>query len=225
VHASLRDWGKFLRLHLTGSWGSLYLQPATLTRLQTEYTTNPLWPQRYGWGWGIFDEFGGQAMGHDGSNNSWYCSVAVYPEEGFALLAVSNIGGGMNGNGDLAAWDVITLLKARATEVAGAPPVKRECDDPSIIQVSDTTTISASAQPGFAEGLAEFFATTQTTAAELNDARHQIRECSETLSDTEATLQVCEERVERYRFSRSRGRGTTRGRPRARAAAQAEESR
>ncbi len=190
VHASLRDWGKFLRLHLTGAWGSLYLQPATLARLHTEHASNPLWPQRYGWGWGIFDEFGGQALGHDGSNGSWYCSVAVYPEQGFALLAVSNIGGDDNGNGDVAAWDVIELLKARATEEAGGR-VERECDDPAIRQVAAVSTSPRSTLPSSDPGMAEFYSSAQAIEAELGDTQAQVGECSESLSETGARLEVC----------------------------------
>ena len=140
VHASMRDWAKFIRLHLTGSEGGVTLLPTTLARLHTEYTSNALWPQRYGWGWINFDEFGAPALAHDGSNGLWYCSVSVYPNEGFAVMAVTNIGGGPNGNGDNAAWDVISLLKKRQTE--GIPePVPSPCDDPQFKLLSSDIQI------------------------------------------------------------------------------------
>jgi hypothetical protein len=50
-------------------------------------------------------------LGHDGSNNSWYCSCQVLLDQGVGLLAVSNIGGAENGKGDLACWKVIQKLR------------------------------------------------------------------------------------------------------------------
>jgi CubicO group peptidase (beta-lactamase class C family) len=111
VHASLRDWARFISLHLDGSEGSLTLSPATLTRLHTQYQTNNIYPNRYGWGWIFFDASGGIGLGHDGSNGLWYCSCQVILKEGVGFLAVSNIGGGTNGKGDLACGKVIEKLR------------------------------------------------------------------------------------------------------------------
>lgn len=118
VHASLTDWAKFIQLHLDGSAGDLTLWPSTLSRLHTEYdvSANSIYPVRYGWGWGIWDSGLGIALGHDGSNGSWYCSCQVLPAEGVGFIAVSNIGGTSdtgpdNGQGNLACWDVMAALR------------------------------------------------------------------------------------------------------------------
>jgi CubicO group peptidase (beta-lactamase class C family) len=111
VHASLDDWAKFIRLHLDGSEGSLQLAPTTLSHLHTQYPTGIFDPTRYGWGWGFGNEGSGLMLGHDGSNNSWYCSCQVLLDQGVGLLAVSNIGGAENGKGDLACWKVIQKLR------------------------------------------------------------------------------------------------------------------
>jgi CubicO group peptidase (beta-lactamase class C family) len=111
VHASLNEWAKFARLHLDGSEGSLTLAPATLSHLHTQYPTGFFDPTRYGWGWIFFDDIGGVALGHDGSNGLWYCSCQILPTQGVAFLAVSNIGSDKNGNGALACGKVIQKLR------------------------------------------------------------------------------------------------------------------
>jgi CubicO group peptidase (beta-lactamase class C family) len=111
VHASLADWARFIRLHLDGTEGSLTLTPATLDRLHTEYPPNFFFPNRYGWGWIFGDEGTGMLLGHDGSNGSWYCSCQVLVDQGVGFIAVSNIGGDVNGKGDKACWKVIQILR------------------------------------------------------------------------------------------------------------------
>lgn len=111
VHASLGDWAKFIRLHLDGSEGSLTLSAASLARLHTQYPTNNVYPNRYGWGWIMWSDSGGTAFGHDGSNTLWYCSCQVLPAQGLGFLAVSNIGGDASGKGNLACAKIIQKLR------------------------------------------------------------------------------------------------------------------
>jgi CubicO group peptidase (beta-lactamase class C family) len=113
VHASLEDWARFIRLHLDGSEGSLTLSATALARLHTQHPTNNMYPNRYGWGWIMYDDFSATALGHDGSNGGWYCSCQVLPGKGLGFLAVSNIGGTTNGKGDLACWKIIQKLRER----------------------------------------------------------------------------------------------------------------
>ncbi len=119
VHASLQDWARFIRLHLDGSEGSLTLSPSSLARLHTQYPTNTMYSTRYGWGWGMNDDFGGLKLTHDGSNTLWYCSCDVLPGKGMGFLAVSNIGqddpqsGNLYGKGGLACGKIIQKLRER----------------------------------------------------------------------------------------------------------------
>jgi len=119
VHASLGDWARFIRLHLDGSEGSLILSPTSLARLHTQYPTNNIYPNRYGWGWIMNDDFGGLALGHDGSNTLWYCSCQVLLGKGVGFLAVTNIGqddvqsGLLYGKGGLACGKIIQKLRER----------------------------------------------------------------------------------------------------------------
>ena len=93
VHASLEDWGKFIRLYLKGQEGGVTLTAATRAELTKAYTSSDpwfvVWPQSYGWGWGI-SEGGDKVLGHDGSNTAWYARAVVFVDKGYALLAVTN---------------------------------------------------------------------------------------------------------------------------------------
>jgi hypothetical protein len=59
----------------------------------------------------MYDDYGGVALGHDGSNTLWYCSCQVLPKKGVAFLAVSNIDGDKYGKGNLACAKVIQKLR------------------------------------------------------------------------------------------------------------------
>ena len=113
VHASLADWARFIRLHLDGSEGSLTLSPTSLTRLHTQYPINGVYPNRYGWGWLMFDDFGTTSLGHEGSNTAWYCICQVVSTKSMGFLAVSNIGADEHGKGAFACAKVIEKLRER----------------------------------------------------------------------------------------------------------------
>ncbi len=87
VHASLRDYAKFLQLHL-GS--SNLLKPETLRELHS-----PLAGQEYALGWVVVERpwAGGPALTHAGSNTLNYAVAWLAPKKGFALAVVTNQGG------------------------------------------------------------------------------------------------------------------------------------
>src|SRR5262245_3850677 len=93
VHTSLEDWGKFIRLYLTGHEGGVTLTASTRATLMTAYTSSDpwfvVWPQSYGWGWFVSGS-GDKVLSHDGANMSWYARAVVNVDKGYALLAVSN---------------------------------------------------------------------------------------------------------------------------------------
>jgi D-alanyl-D-alanine carboxypeptidase len=91
VHASLADWGRFVAAHLAGARGDGgYLSAESWTKLH-----QPLEGQDYALGWGTTERewAGGTAWNHNGSNTLWYATVWVSPGRGFAVLAVTNLGG------------------------------------------------------------------------------------------------------------------------------------
>jgi hypothetical protein len=67
----------------------------------------------------MYDDFGGLALTHDGSNTLWYCSCQVLPGKGVGFLAVANIGqddvtSGMKyGKGGVACGKIIQKLRER----------------------------------------------------------------------------------------------------------------
>ena len=114
VYASLRDWAKFIRLHLTGSQGGVTLLPWTLSRLHTELPPPATDPKRYGWGWGMSDASSGGLTGrvldHNGTNTMWFAVATIYQDMGFAVLTVSNIGGKEFGPGNSACYELRSQL-------------------------------------------------------------------------------------------------------------------
>lgn len=100
VHMTLRDWAKFVSLHVRGERGEegLLLRPETFKVLHAL-------PQRtdgkqggagsdYAMGWGRAerDWAGGRVLTHSGSNTMWYCVVWAAPEKNFAVLVATNTG-------------------------------------------------------------------------------------------------------------------------------------
>ncbi len=94
VHVSLRDWAKFVALHLRGAHDRLtpeqarVLSAATIRRLQT-----PPPGANYAAGWGVAErDWGGQVLTHSGSNTMWFAVVWLAPERDFAVLVTTNAG-------------------------------------------------------------------------------------------------------------------------------------
>ena len=93
VHCSIRDWAKYIALHLRGAQGDAKrLEPATFTRLHTPVGDEP---PRCALGWGVAqrDWGGGDVLTHAGSNTMWFAVTWVAPRRDFAVLVASNQGG------------------------------------------------------------------------------------------------------------------------------------
>jgi CubicO group peptidase (beta-lactamase class C family) len=92
VHCTIRDWAKFVSLHLRGERGEekAYLSPETFASLH-----RPPPGGDYAAGWVVLQRpwGGGTVLTHAGSNTMWYCVVWMAPKRNFAVLAVTNIGG------------------------------------------------------------------------------------------------------------------------------------
>lgn len=101
VHVSLRDYAKFIRLHLNGSEGDLQLTSASLDVLH-----NPV--DGYAGGWGS----NGTRLWHDGSNNLWYTRARVYLDQGYGVITVTNVGDDPDA-GVTNAMDAMTAVQGR----------------------------------------------------------------------------------------------------------------
>lgn len=116
VHASLRDWAKFIQLHLRGARGDegLMLSPETFAAL---HKSQPGTKNTYGGGWLQVKRSWskGLILTHSGSNTVWFCCVWIAPESDFAVLAACNRGGdaGSKGCDALVSGMIRTRAKSR----------------------------------------------------------------------------------------------------------------
>jgi len=118
VHASIRDWAKFVIEHLKGSRGKdgALLSATSYRRLHRGRTVGN-GPDQYALGWAVVrrpwakgngPDDSGRSLNHAGSNNSWYALAWIVPELGFAVLCTTNIGGpGIFAKIDAINWAVI----------------------------------------------------------------------------------------------------------------------
>lgn len=91
VHCSVRDWAKFVRIHLLEeSERPLRLDRETMTCLHTPAQGADYAPG----GWMVVDRpwAGGRALYHGGSNTMNFANVWVAPNKGFAILVMTNAG-------------------------------------------------------------------------------------------------------------------------------------
>jgi CubicO group peptidase (beta-lactamase class C family) len=103
VHCSIRDWSKFIALHLLADRGEARLLKAeTYTRLHTAYDGPG---ERYAMGWLVTARpwakgpgGKGAVLTHAGSNTMWYCVAWLAPEKDFAVLVACNQGGNKAAN-------------------------------------------------------------------------------------------------------------------------------
>lgn len=94
VHCSLRDWSKFIALHLQGARGEYRLLKAE--SFQRLHTPQPIDDKSgYALGWIVLERpWGdGSVLMHNGSNTMWYSVVWIAPKRGFAVMAVTNLAG------------------------------------------------------------------------------------------------------------------------------------
>ena len=121
IHANLKDWGRFLALHL-GKRADL-LSPAAREELH-----RPTLDGRYAAGWmtgtrswaGVGGSRPGPILTHSGSNGLWFAVTWLAPERGWALMAVSNQGGADAARAcDQAIGAVIKVIEAGIPEVIG----------------------------------------------------------------------------------------------------------
>ncbi len=89
MHMTLRDYAKFIALHLTnGRSMPGYLKPETFEKLHTVVGDD------LALGWIVAQRpWGGTVLTHAGSNTFWYVIVWLAPEKDFAVIAATNQGG------------------------------------------------------------------------------------------------------------------------------------
>jgi CubicO group peptidase (beta-lactamase class C family) len=91
VHASLRDWARYARVHAQGEqtgWGILPAE--AFVKLHT-----PAAGQDYAMGWGVAsrDWAGGPALTHSGSNTMFFVDLWVAPKKDAVFISATNAAG------------------------------------------------------------------------------------------------------------------------------------
>ncbi len=107
VHCSLRDWSKFIGLHLQAARGDCKLLTAeSFQRLHSPQAIDD--KNGYGLGWitAQRDWADGSVLMHNGSNTMWFSVVWIAPKRGFAVMAVTNL----DGKDGAAATDAVASL-------------------------------------------------------------------------------------------------------------------
>lgn len=91
VHCSMRDWAKFVAVHISGMAGKRRL----LKNETLEILHHPTYGDDYAMGWLVTkrDWAAGKALHHSGTNNMNYAVVWVSPKKKFAVMAATNQGG------------------------------------------------------------------------------------------------------------------------------------
>lgn len=119
IHMSIRDWAKFVAIHLQGDKANPartchLLMPESFDLLHSPVHNN------YAAGWGVSDrpwadgpddDKQGRVLTHSGSNTMWFCVTWIAPECNFAVLVCCNQGGGNASKAaDAASWTLIQEL-------------------------------------------------------------------------------------------------------------------
>jgi hypothetical protein len=90
VHVSVKDWAKFIMIHLEGAkGGSQLLKPETFKILHT-----PPFGTEYALGWGVENDnlwTDGTILWHTGSNTVNWAHVWISTERDFTVLVTTNI--------------------------------------------------------------------------------------------------------------------------------------
>lgn len=94
VHCSLRDWSKFIGLHLQAARGECRLLKAE--SFQRLHAPRPIDDKAgYALGWIVLERewAEGSVLMHNGSNTMWYSVVWIAPKRGFAVMTATNLAG------------------------------------------------------------------------------------------------------------------------------------
>ncbi len=122
VHMSIRDWAKFVSLHLRGDGANPHRECRLLSAGSFDTLHTAPDAHEYAGGWGIAErDWGGgegttkgRVLTHAGSNTSWFCVTWLAPSRDFAVLVCTNIAGDQGpAAADAAAWALIQREQSR----------------------------------------------------------------------------------------------------------------
>lgn len=108
VHANLADLERYASLYLgrgLSSSGRRVISEAALEEILRPRLDG------YALGWAVLEDSGGRrVIAHDGSNTTFYCSMAIWPDDGDAIIVLANRG---DGKAEAAVGALVTYLAER----------------------------------------------------------------------------------------------------------------
>ena len=122
THMSMKDWVKYLRVHLVSDAEGAGTSdadaiPIPIRRETLRFLHTPGPKEGYAGGWIVSERpwAGGRILTHNGSNTVWYCVVFLAPEQKRGILSASNYGLGAAKACDEALQWMLQLHPAPAT--------------------------------------------------------------------------------------------------------------
>lgn len=117
THMPMRDWAKFLMLHVrSGDGPKEIMKPETFTQLHTPVLNG------YAMGWATGKRgWGGNILNHNGSNTMWLSVTWLSPEKKFGLLVCTNTAAHDAGR----ACDEVSQLLIQMHESGAGQPEKK----------------------------------------------------------------------------------------------------
>lgn len=101
VHCALRDWAKYLKLHIDGFNGkSSLVSIKSFSKLQSVFPSSQMYYTAGGWFRLERQWASGAALTHNGTNLANYARVWIAPIKNAAIMVVTNMGGDETFKGD-----------------------------------------------------------------------------------------------------------------------------
>ena len=113
VTSTVRDMLRYARFHLNGGrteGGEQLMQPATIAAMQAYQTTAGSMADAVGISWLLNDLAGVRLVSHGGATNGQIAQLLLVPEQGFALVVLTNANRGREVTRDLTNWALAHYL-------------------------------------------------------------------------------------------------------------------
>lgn len=163
VTSTVRDMLRYARFHLNGGRtdsGEQLMQPATIAAMQTPQATAGSMADAVGISWLLNDLGGLRLVSHGGATNGQIAQLLLAPEQGFALVILTNANRGREVTRDLTNWALAhylglhqpTLPQQTLTEAELQPYTgyyKAQLSEVAVTSANGGLMLQIIPQPGF----------------------------------------------------------------------------
>jgi len=163
VTSTVRDMLRYARFHLNGGRtdsGEQLMQPATIAAMQTPQATAGSMADAVGISWLLNDLGGLRLVSHGGATNGQIAQLLLAPEQGFALVILTNANRGREVTRDLTNWALAhylglhqpTLPQQTLTEAELQPYTgyyKAQLSEVAVTSANGGLVLQIIPQPGF----------------------------------------------------------------------------